>query len=500
MAARATVDINYSSKTLKTSTVKSDKTSYTVQSGDTLWSIAKRFLGDGVRWREIYDLNKTIIEKTAKNRGLESSDNGHWIFRGTVLQIPVETKVTKTEKIVTDDINAKIESFSYTDVASGKSDSITLSIEDISKEWMGNRMPQKGFTLDASINTEEWGSGVESFFCGTFVMDDISFAGRPLNCCLNAVSVPMNDDFKTKQNTVTWQDTTLYEVAKKIAEAAQVGIYYSGSTVKISDIEQSKQTDSAFLYDLCEKYGFSIKVYNKKIVIFETEKAEAKASVKTFDESELVTWSHNSTIDGTYTGIELSYTDPSNDKTYTVNVGTKGRTYFVNTQASSEYDAELKAKALLNKANREVETMTITIRADNSIVAGQSITITGLGNLGGKYYIDQIKHNVGNGYTMNLTLHKVQVPEEKKLPTDKKSGAAGDVKASQNGQTITYTVVHGDNLWSIAKRFLGDGSRWREIYNLNKETIDHEELIRGLDPNDNYYTIFSGTVLRIKED
>lgn len=40
-------------------------TKYTVKSGDTLWSIAKRFLGDGNRYREIQKLNglkDTVIQ------------------------------------------------------------------------------------------------------------------------------------------------------------------------------------------------------------------------------------------------------------------------------------------------------------------------------------------------------------------------------------------------------------------------------------------------------
>ena len=62
--------------------------SYTVVSGDTLWDIARRCLGNGARWKEIYDLNADVIESTARSRGLGSSSTGHWIFPGTVLNIP----------------------------------------------------------------------------------------------------------------------------------------------------------------------------------------------------------------------------------------------------------------------------------------------------------------------------------------------------------------------------------------------------------------------------
>lgn len=63
-------------------------TTYTIKQSDTLWGIAKKELGNGSREREIYDLNKSIIESTAKKRGLRSSNNGWWIFAGTKIQIP----------------------------------------------------------------------------------------------------------------------------------------------------------------------------------------------------------------------------------------------------------------------------------------------------------------------------------------------------------------------------------------------------------------------------
>ena len=50
---------------------------YTVVSGDTLWAIAKKHLGEGKRWPEIYDKNKAVI-----------GDNPDRIKPGQVLTIP----------------------------------------------------------------------------------------------------------------------------------------------------------------------------------------------------------------------------------------------------------------------------------------------------------------------------------------------------------------------------------------------------------------------------
>ena len=60
------------------------------KTGDTLWDIAKKYLNSGIKCKEIYETNKDIIEKVAKEHGKQNSKQGHWIWAGTELIIPKE--------------------------------------------------------------------------------------------------------------------------------------------------------------------------------------------------------------------------------------------------------------------------------------------------------------------------------------------------------------------------------------------------------------------------
>ncbi len=48
----------------------------------------------------------------------------------------------------------------------------------------------------------------------------------------------------------------------------------------------------------------------------------------------------------------------------------------------------------------------------------------------------------------------------------------GDERSGQGGSMRTYRVQANDNLWKIAERELGDGTRWRELLELNEDVLD----------------------------
>ncbi|SFM29206.1 Nucleoid-associated protein YgaU, contains BON and LysM domains [Gracilibacillus orientalis] len=58
---------------------------HTVKSGDTLWDLARKYYGNSLEWRKIWNANKPMMVKRDK-RNLKQP--GHWIYPQQRLKIP----------------------------------------------------------------------------------------------------------------------------------------------------------------------------------------------------------------------------------------------------------------------------------------------------------------------------------------------------------------------------------------------------------------------------
>lgn len=67
---------------------KTPAMTYVVKQGDCLYNIAKKQLNKAGKWKDLYKLNKKVIEEAAKKHGRKSSSNGHYIYPGTKLKLP----------------------------------------------------------------------------------------------------------------------------------------------------------------------------------------------------------------------------------------------------------------------------------------------------------------------------------------------------------------------------------------------------------------------------
>lgn len=297
--------------------------------------------------------------------------------------------------------------FEYNDPAEGESDTIAITVADPDSRWIGAWIPTKGDQITAKIFYENKdGDGKTSKIdCGSFLLDDYSYSestgGRALT--ISAISAPLDDAFKATERTQNWQGVTLKKIAQTIADRYNMGLIYDGDDIPLSKKQQDKTTDAAFLEDLTKKYGYMLKLYQKKIVIYDREAYKKKETVATISRSQMTNFSWKTTLAGTYTGAEIKYTDNEKNETINFKIGGGKRILQLNEKVDNGEDARRIATAAMNNANHEMTTASFSTMGRPDLVAGQNILISNFAKLSGKYHINKKTDSLsGSGYISNF--------------------------------------------------------------------------------------------------
>ncbi|ENY8956207.1 LysM peptidoglycan-binding domain-containing protein [Clostridioides difficile] len=84
-------------------------------------------------------------------------------------------------------------------------------------------------------------------------------------------------------------------------------------------------------------------------------------------------------------------------------------------------------------------------------------------------------------FTLNLKEYKrIQIPKVN-TNNDEKLSSAKNVPLTKGFETKkqkTHKVGKGDSLWSLAKKYYGNGDLWKKIYDANKKLIKNPDIIQ----------------------
>lgn len=317
------------------------------------------------------------------------------------------------------DISAYLEpyliDFSYTDHASARADDLQVTLEDRAGLWRGDWFPEKGAVLQAAIIVSDDGR-VKKLPAGTFEIDEIECSGPPETVKIKAVSVPVSSSLRGENKTRAWEQTRLSIIARDIAGGAGMELLYeTDDNPEYDRIEQTEQSDLAFLLKLCENAGLSLKVTGKQIVIFDDSKYEQMEPVITIIRGKSLTLSYSavSSTRDIYSSAKVTYQSSkySDPIIYTFTPSNRpktGKTLIINERVGSYAEAERLAKKRLRQRNKEEVRFSLTMVGDVTLVAGVTVMLQGWGKFDGKYFIDEAVHEGGgNGYTTKVELRRV---------------------------------------------------------------------------------------------
>ena len=319
---------------------------------------------------------------------------------------------------ITEQLGKDLLSFTFTDNASGSADDVSIAINDAKRKWIGKWAFEQGDTFKANIVTVNWRKEGETrrLPCGIFMVDEPEYAGRPSVINLKGVSVPANSNFMHTKRSKVWKSITLKGIASDVANRYGMKLFFDGKkNPLLKKKEQSDLSDAAFLQETCENEGFSFKVTDQQIIIFNEKEYEEKKAVATFHEgsSTVSGYTFKPTLTNTgYAGVSLKYFDAKKKKLIEYLFSTceidkeKDKIYKLNKQVSDLEEAKRLAQSTLRKLNKKQVTATLELVGDTRLLAGCTIMLVGFGSFSGKYYIDKAVHSLV-AFKTQLELHKV---------------------------------------------------------------------------------------------
>ena len=348
----------------------------------------------------------------------------------------VELDVTYNNAPFAGQVGAEIESLTYVDNAADDSDSIDITLDAQDSKWLHGWLPEEGATLRPRIIGRDWNGPGDTHVmeCGLFILDDVAYQDAPTTLQVGGVSKPSDTDFSELERETIWKNTSIKRIGESIAGRYGLGFTYDADDYDIECDEQDG-TDSSYYNTLCKNYGLILKVYAKRLWVYDRERYKGKRAVQDFDRTNIIpgSLSYNTTLSGTYTGGYFTYTDADKDLDIVCSVGGGNHTKNVNRRATSVFDASVQLCAEINNANHGRVKLKFSVMGNWGVSAGNNLRLTGYGDglnggINGKYFVDKVTHKYtkSGGFVTSFECSGIFDPIEKWLKMGMKPREVAD--------------------------------------------------------------------------
>jgi len=303
-------------------------------------------------------------------------------------------KLEANGKDITEIIKANLISLNFDDKEGSKSDEISFSVSGIYAK------PVFGDSLKLWL-----GYGDDLYLCGSFSVQTASRDYKNQTTEVRATAVNFASPQKIKKRR-SWENTTVFEIAKKIAGENKLAVKTSGQDQNIASVLQNDAGDLDFLYGLCFDYGFIMAVKNNTIVIAakdakgdetQTSNTPKNESLPAFtlNLAELYSLEITEANRNSYGAIIVEWQDVEAGKTKSIKVGSGEQTYKMQiAQPKSDNEAFRQGEAKLNELQKGGINGRCSLPGAN-IVAGGKLKFSGIVGLeANEFSIKSVSHRL----------------------------------------------------------------------------------------------------------
>jgi len=275
-------------------------------------------------------------------------------------------------------IKSGLVSLRLTDKTGMEADQLDISLVDP----LGKvALPKRGVVLALALG---WQGGrlTEK---GTFKVDEVGEDGPPDIITIVARAADFTSSLKDSREA-SYHDTTLGAVLEQIAgrNGLTPAIHPELAATRVAHLDQTSESDANLVTRLGDDYGATATIKNGRLVFVPATGPSLTASgaelpTLTIARAEGDRHSFRATDrDGSQTGIQAKWTDPSDGKTYFALAGKEGSTRTLKRTYPSKAEAQAAAEAAWNTQKSQAHEFQMTLakgRAD--ILACSPLRLTG---------------------------------------------------------------------------------------------------------------------------